>query len=114
MRFRFVHASDLHLDSPVEGIARTLNAPASIREALRDATLDAFDALVQLCTEREAVFLLLAGDVYDGIDRGLRGQLRFFQGLSKLSDAGIQVFVVHGNHDPVEPGGWTAIREFPR
>ena len=50
-------------------------------------------------------FLLVAGDVYDGADRSLQAQLRFRQGLRKLDEAGIRVYLVHGNHDPLD--GWS-------
>jgi exonuclease SbcD len=107
--FCFVHAADLHLDTPFKGIGET--APF-VGQALREASLDAFDSLVDLCCERRAAFLVLAGDIYDGPERGIRAQLRFHKGLARLSDAGILTFVVHGNHDPVE-SGWTAIGSWP-
>ena len=105
MRFCFVHAADLHLDTPFRGIGQV---NARLGERLRDASLDAFDDLVQLTIDRRAEFLLLAGDVYDGADRGVRAQLRFLRGMKKLAFEGIPVFVVHGNHDPLD--GWSAIR----
>ena len=107
-RFRFIHASDLHLDTPFEGIRQV--AP-QVADALRDASLEAWDALVDLTIEQEAAFLLLAGDIYDGAERGVRSQLRFLRGLERLTQRGIQVFVVHGNHDPLD--GWSAIQRFP-
>jgi DNA repair exonuclease SbcCD nuclease subunit len=106
MRFCFIHAADLHLDTPFEGIGQV--AP-HVAEALRDASLEAFDALVELAFARNAAFVVFAGDIYDGADRGIRAQLRFRRGLERLSDAGIWSFVVHGNHDPVATG-WSAIR----
>jgi DNA repair exonuclease SbcCD nuclease subunit len=107
-RIRFVHAADLHLDTPFEGIGRT--AP-HVAEALRDASLEAWDALVRLAIDHRALFLLIAGDIYDGASRGVRAQLRFCRGLERLSDHGIRVFIVHGNHDPLD--GWSAIRKWP-
>ncbi|MHB1986723.1 MAG: metallophosphoesterase family protein [Acidimicrobiales bacterium] len=107
--FCYVHAADLHLDTPFKGISET--AP-HVAAALREASLEAFDELVQLCLDRNAAFLLVAGDIYDGPERGLRAQLRFRDGLQRLSDAGIESFVVHGNHDPVEEG-WSALRNWP-
>jgi DNA repair exonuclease SbcCD nuclease subunit len=106
--FRFVHAADLHLDTPFEGIGRT--SPA-VAEALRDASLDAWDGLVELTLRREAAFLLIAGDVYDGAERGVRAQLHFLRGLERLAAAGVQTLVVHGNHDPLD--GWSAIQRWP-
>ncbi|MGA3217000.1 MAG: DNA repair exonuclease [Acidimicrobiales bacterium] len=103
--FSFVHAADLHLDTPFKGLGTT--APR-VAERLREASLAAFDTLVELCLDRGAAFLVVAGDVYDGPERGLRAQLRFRDGLGRLSDAGIASFVVHGNHDPVETG-WSAL-----
>ena len=108
-RFRFVHAADLHLDTPFDGLARL---GAEVPQALRDASLQAWDNLVEETIRAEAAFLVLAGDIYDGPARGLRAQLRFLDGLRRLSQAGIQVFMVHGNHDPVEEG-WSAVREWP-
>ncbi len=103
--FSFVHAADLHLDTPFKGIGST--AP-HVAEQLREASLQAFDSLVELCLERHVAFLVVAGDIYDGPERGLRAQLRFRDGLARLSAAGIASFVVHGNHDPVETG-WSAL-----
>jgi len=105
--FCFVHAADLHLDAPCKGIGRT--AP-HVAAALREASLEAFDRLVELCLEREAAFLVLAGDLYDGPTHGLRAQLRLRDGLARLSGAGIASFLVHGNHDPLETG-WSAVAD---
>lgn len=107
--FCFVHAADLHLDTPFKGLGAT--AP-EVAAALREASLQAFDDLVSLCLARRAAFLLIAGDVYDGAERGLRAQLRFKKGLETLAEAGVPTFVVHGNHDPLEEG-WSAAGHFP-
>src|SRR4051794_940456 len=106
--FRFVHAADLHLDTPFEGLGRT---SPEVAAALRDASLAAFDALVDLALREQAAFLVIAGDVYDGAERGVRAQLRFLRGLERLSGAGVEVLVAHGNHDPLD--GWSAIRAWP-
>jgi exonuclease SbcD len=96
--FRFVHAADLHLDTPFAGVAQP--AP-EVAAALRDASLAAWDNLVQLTIDERAAFLLLAGDIYDGGERGVRAQLRFSRGLQRLAEANVPVFIVHGNHDPL-------------
>jgi len=103
--FQFVHAADLHLDTPFVGIGQA--ASEALRETLRDASLDAWDALVDLVIERDAAFLVLAGDIYDGAVRGVRAQLRFLRGLERLAARQIPVFIIHGNHDPLD--GWSAI-----
>jgi DNA repair protein SbcD/Mre11 len=99
--FRFLHAADLHLDTPFSGLGRV--AP-HVRRALQEASVRAWDALVQLAIDEAVSFVVLAGDLYDGAERGLRAQLRVRDGLRRLSDAGIETFVVHGNHDPLEEG----------
>jgi DNA repair exonuclease SbcCD nuclease subunit len=95
--FSFIHAADLHLDSPFKGITTDSK---SMGNALRRATFDAFNALIELCIQKQVQFLLVAGDVYDGADRSLRAQLKFRDGLARLAEHNIHAFVVHGNHDP--------------
>lgn len=104
----FVHAADLHLDTPFSGISRL---DSDLAAQLRDASLHAFDALIDLALSRNAAVLLLAGDVYDGKNRGIRAQLRMAGGLQTLSDAGIRTCIVAGNHDPLD--GWSAIGSWP-
>ncbi|MBK6427830.1 MAG: DNA repair exonuclease [Blastocatellia bacterium] len=96
---RFLHAADLHIDSPFRGLAA---APEHVVAAARSSTLEAFDGLVSLALERGVDFVVLAGDVYDAADRSLRAQLRFRDGLDRMAGAGIEVFVAHGNHDPLD------------
>ena len=106
--FRFVHAADLHLDTPFEGVAK---AAPEIGEALREASLEALDRLVTLTLDEGAAFLVLAGDIYDGAERGVRAQLRLRRALERLSEHGVRTFLVHGNHDPL--AGWSAIGAWP-
>ncbi|MBN2126467.1 MAG: DNA repair exonuclease [Deltaproteobacteria bacterium] len=106
--FSFVHISDTHLDSPFSGFS--LDNP-DLASVMRSATFEAFDGAVRLCLEEEVDFLLVAGDVYDGADRGLRAQVRFRDGLKALDEAGIFSFVVHGNHDPLT--GWSSTLDWP-
>lgn len=105
----FVHAADLHLDTPFSGVHE--DAPHLAR-LLKDASLDVLDRLVEVAVAREAAFVVLAGDLYDGSERGLRAQVRFHEALRRLDEAGIATLVVHGNHDPLEEG-WRAIRSWP-
>ncbi len=104
----FVHAADLHLDAPFKGLAST---DPRIGAALAEATYEAFSAVVDTCVERSADFLVIAGDAYNSAERSLRAQLRFRAELARLTESGIQVFVAHGNHDPLS--GWSAGLELP-
>ncbi len=105
---RFVHAADLHLDSPFKGMRAV--SPA-IAGPLREATFNTFDRIVDLCISEQVDALLVAGDIYDSADRSLRAQIRFIEGLERLDAAGIQSFICHGNHDPLD--GWTARLRLP-
>ncbi len=97
--FRFLHAADLHLDSPFRGL--TIEE-GKLSERIRASTLDAFENLVKLAVDRQVDFVVIAGDVYDAADRSLRAQLRFRDGLARLAERGIRSFVAHGNHDPLD------------
>ena len=108
-RLRFVHAADLHLDSPFKGIRS--EAPSHVADALSSATFDAYRNIINLCLRERVDALLVAGDIYDGADRSLRAQLRFVQGLRDLDEAGIRSFICHGNHDPLD--GWEARLDLP-
>ncbi|MDA0836259.1 MAG: DNA repair exonuclease [Planctomycetota bacterium] len=98
---RFIHAADLHLDSPFIGLEQLGEGFEHVASTLREATFRAFDTVIRLCIEKQVDFLLVAGDVYDGADRSLKAQLSFREGLVRLSKAGIHTFVIHGNHDPL-------------
>ncbi len=109
MRFRFLHAADLHLDTP---FTRLTGLSERIADHLRDASLRAFDRLVDTAIAEDVAFVVFAGDIYDGPERGVRAQLAFRDGCARLADAGIVTFVAYGNHDPLDEG-WSAIAEFP-
>ena len=106
--FRFLHCSDLHIDSPFKGLS--LVQP-SLAEKLRNSTHQSFQNIVKLALQEKVEAVLIAGDIYDGSDRSLQAQLKFRRELQKLSDVGIDTFIVHGNHDPLD--GWAASLEWP-
>ena len=60
---RFIHAADIHLDSPLKGLEAHEGAPIEI---LRGATRRAFENLIQLAIDKNVAFLVIAGDLYDG------------------------------------------------
>lgn len=93
---RFLHAADIHLDSPLLGLGNYEGLPVA---EIRRATRDAFDNLVSLAIERQVDFLLIAGDLYDGDWRDARTGMFFVSRMSRLREHGIPVFLVHGNHD---------------
>jgi exonuclease SbcD len=94
--FKFLHAADVHLDSPLKGLERYLGAPA---DEIRGATRRAFDNLVDLAIQEDVAFLLLAGDLYDGDWKDYNTGLFFVSRMRRLEEAGIPVFLISGNHD---------------
>jgi DNA repair exonuclease SbcCD nuclease subunit len=91
----FLHASDLHLDAPLDGLDTYPGAPV---DRLRGATRRALERLVALAIERRVAFVVLAGDIYD--TNPLVETAWFFrQQMQRLHDAKIPAFIVRGNHD---------------
>lgn len=98
---KFIHAADLHLDSPLKGISAHREEYPEVVTVLRESGFRAFDNLVHLCLDEEVDFLVVSGDVFDGAQRGLSAHWKFAEGLKRLGEAGIRSFVCHGNHDPL-------------
>ena len=94
--FRFIHAADLHLDSPLQGLEVHEGVPA---ELLRGATRRALENLVQLAIDERVNFLVIAGDVYDGDWKDYSTGLFFRGQMVRLSAQGIPVYLIAGNHD---------------
>ncbi len=94
--FRFVHAADIHLDSPLKGLT---GQQGSSVDLIRSATRAALDALVGRTIKDQAQFLIIAGDLYDGDWRDYQTGQFFAQQMGRLREAGINVYLIHGNHD---------------
>ncbi len=94
--FKFLHAADIHLDSPFQGLERYEGAPA---EQMRQATRRAFANLVQLALSEQVQFVLIAGDLYDRDWRDYGTGLFFVNQITRLRQANIPAFVIAGNHD---------------
>lgn len=94
--FKFLHAADLHIDSPLRGLDRYEGAPV---EAIRGATRRAFSNLIQLALDERVDFVVLAGDIYDGNWPDYNTGLFFVKEVRRLDKAGIRVVLIRGNHD---------------
>jgi DNA repair protein SbcD/Mre11 len=93
---RFIHAADIHLDSPLKGLEQYEGAPV---DEIRGATRRALENLVELAIDREVDFLLIAGDLYDGDWKDHNTGLFFVAQMHRLREAGIPVVMISGNHD---------------
>jgi exonuclease SbcD len=94
--FRFLHAADIHLDSPLKGLEAYQDAPV---EQIRSATRRSFDNFVDLAIQEDVAFILLAGDLFDGEWKDYNTGIYFMNRMGRLKEAGIDVFMVSGNHD---------------
>ncbi|WP_244815251.1 DNA repair exonuclease [Caballeronia sp. Lep1P3] len=93
---RFIHAADIHLDSPLHGLSAYADAPADM---LRNATREAFSKLVSIAIDEHVDFMVIAGDLYDGTWRDHNTGIFFCREMGRLRRAGIPVYVLYGNHD---------------
>ena len=93
---RFIHAADIHLDSPLRNLELRYDAPV---ETIRGATRQAFENLTRTAIDQRVDFVVIAGDLYDGDWRDQQTGLFFARQVQKLVEAGISLFVIRGNHD---------------
>lgn len=94
--FRFIHTADVHLDSPLKGLA---GHEGSAADRIRTATREAFENLVGQALQEEVAFVIIAGDLYDGDWRDYQTGLYFARQMGRLAEAGVPVFLLYGNHD---------------
>lgn len=93
---KFIHTADIHLDSPLAGLAAYKDAPADL---LRTVTRDAFTRLVDEAIEEAVDFMVIAGDLYDGNWKDYNTGHFFCREMGRLNKAGIPVYLLFGNHD---------------
>jgi exonuclease SbcD len=91
---KFLHAADLHIDSPLRGLGDLTDGPIS---EIRAAPREAFRRLIRLAQEEQVDFVVLAGDIFDGKWNDMGTALFFSTEVKKLHP--IRVFITRGNHD---------------
>lgn len=96
--FRFLHAADLHLDSPLRGLAQHEGLSLS---RIRNASRKALDTLVETALREDVAFVVIAGDLYDGSWKTIGTGLYMARALGRLLSHNIRVFLLQGNHDAV-------------
>ncbi|RAI57472.1 metallophosphoesterase family protein [Roseicella frigidaeris] len=90
---KFLHAADIHLDSPLAGLQARADLPAAL---LRDVTRRAFAALIDLAIAEDVAFVVIAGDLYDGDWKDFSTGLFFAEQMARLRRP---CFLLRGNHD---------------
>jgi DNA repair protein SbcD/Mre11 len=96
MNFNFIHAADLHIDSPFAGLG--VKDPA-VAARFAEAGRKAVERLITEAIDGKAAFLIVAGDIFDGDWKDVTTGLFFARALGRLHRAGIPAFLIKGNHD---------------
>ncbi|WP_048000594.1 metallophosphoesterase family protein [Lactiplantibacillus herbarum] len=93
---KFLHAADLHLDTPFQGLSGLTPA---LQERLITAPLMALTRLVKLAIAEHVDFVLLVGDLFDQQSQSVQAQAALMSALEQLNEAQIPVILSFGNHD---------------
>ena len=93
---KFIHCADVHLDTPLQGLAQYPGAPAN---EIRNATRRAFERVLGTAISERVDFVVVAGDLYDTGLKSFESALFFNKQMARLKDAGIGVYLIYGNHD---------------
>jgi len=93
---KFLHAADLHLDTPFVGIS---NFSKQLQSQLKDSTYVAAKKLFQTAIDEAVDFVILAGDIFDDTDSSLRAQMFLKSEFERLDEVKIKVYLIYGNHD---------------
>lgn len=92
---KIIHFADLHLG--VESYGRT-DPETGLSSRLQDF-LKTFDKLVDFAIDDRVDLVLFCGDTYKSREPSQTQQREFARRIRKLSEAGITVFLIVGNHD---------------
>src|SRR5690349_8944117 len=93
---KFLHAADLHIDSPFKGLCLD---DAGAADRLRLATRTAFQNVLQLAIDHSVDFIVIAGDLFDGAWSDMRTGLWTADQFRRLREHKIRVYMIRGNHD---------------
>ena len=105
---RLVHASDLHLERPLYGLAEI---PDHLRELLRDAPYRAATQVFDTALTENADAVLLAGDVVDLSRAGPRAIVYLREQFERMRTRDITVYWAGGIIDP--PDAWPPAAPLP-
>ena len=106
--FRFIHASDFHLERPPHGV---VEVPDHLRDAWLDAPYTAARRVFDAAIAEEAAMLVLAGDVLQPQQTGPRGAAFLAEQFARLAEHRVAVYWAGGEVDP--PEAWPATFALP-
>lgn len=96
-QLRFVHAAQLRLDHPWQGIGRI---PSELLPIVEQASMTAWEFIQRQCYELQVDFVLLTGNTLVAADYPLAGEASLIKGLQHLHDLNIPVYLIPGELDP--------------
>lgn len=105
---RFVHASDLHLERPLFGVAEI---PTALRTVFLDAPYLAAQRVFDFAISERVDFVVLSGDCVAIEASGPRGPLFLVEQFQRLADKEIAVYWAGGHVD--SPEHWPAVLRLP-
>jgi hypothetical protein len=98
---RLVHASDLHLERPLHGLAQI---PEHLRDRLIEAPYHAAEQVFETALAEDVDAVLLAGDVVDVDRAGPPAIVLLLEQFARLGERGIQIYWAAGAVD--HPDNW--------
>jgi DNA repair protein SbcD/Mre11 len=105
---KFIHASDLHLDRPLDGLAEL---PSHLKSTLADAPFAAATRIFDAAITEKVDFVLLAGDVLDLESAGPRALSFLLQQFERMRQRNIHIYWVAGKDD--SPDRWPTAIDLP-
>ncbi len=106
--FKFVHASDFHLDQPMHGLSEL---PLHLKSVLANAPYGAARKVFDIAISERVDFILLSGDLFDLSSSGPRAAAFLLSQFERVGDKGIEVYWCSGSVDPIDR--WPASIELP-
>jgi DNA repair protein SbcD/Mre11 len=97
-RIRFLHAADVHLDSPLCSL-RSLDEQTAGQ--LHRASRRALETIVQTAIDRQVAAVVIAGDLFDGPVKDAGAGLWVESQFKRLIREKIAVVIIRGNHDAI-------------
>jgi len=99
--FRCIQADRLLLDHQLRGVPATFagGLTPDVRKILQDATLLAFEHMIDQALAHDVHCLLISGDSFDPDDRGLRGPAALVRGIQRLAEHDIPVMLYANRPD---------------
>ncbi len=94
--FRFIHASDFRLESPIDGL---MELPERFGDAILDAPRLAVKRLFDAAIKEKADFVLLSGDLLSPRDVGAWGLCFLIEQFERLASEHIRVYWATGKSD---------------